>query len=153
MSNLLNWPFPLLTTFIVSMTANPAIAVNGLDCTGEYRTYFYNGSMGEDFKKPEVKDVNPTRVKSSDVLVLAAEVLFLAKGAVVKEIGRLHAQTFEIMTSNYVKTDDFGFLSQGPKNEFLQVLPVSDEWSMRTIYLPPDDLTSVITTYSCEPKK
>ena len=139
-------------TVMMSMTVNAEITVKGLDCTGEYRTYFYNGSMGEDFKKPEVKDVNPNRVKSSDVLVLAAEVLFFSNLAVVKEFGRLHAQTFEIMTSNYVKTDDFGFLSQAPKNEFLQVLPVSDEWSMRTIYLPPDDLTSVITTYSCEPK-
>ena len=139
-------------TVMMSMTVNAEITVKGLDCTGEYRTYFYNGSMGEDFKKPEVKDVNPNRVKSSDVLVLAAEVLFFYNLAVVKEFGRLHAQTFEIMTSNYVKTDDFGFLSQAPKNEFLQVLPVSDEWSMRTIYLPPDDLTSVITTYSCEPK-
>ena len=139
-------------TVMMSMTVNAEITVKGLDCTGEYRTYFYNGSMGEDFKKPEVKDVNPNRVKSSDVLVLAAEVLFLSNLAVVKEFGRLHAQTFEIMTSNYVKTDDFGFLSQAPKNEFQQVLPVSDEWSMRTIYLPPDDLTSVITTYSCEPK-
>lgn len=146
-----------LATSIALMITSEALAFDVYECNGEYQVTFTACQLDKvSCLAPVVEDVNIRRAESNDESSLSAEMMFLDENIVMKFILFHPAGLPEpviIETVTYVQNDNYGYQRKDWPYEFLKLENVDNTIALQHIYSFPMDLTTRVTSYSCNLKK